>query len=262
MQAALANLWICYRPAPRRARGARPRRHRKINAGLAPYSQNPGTNRDLVTVTAAGEGRQGREPPCPQPRFGCRPVRPTPPNTLPRQCGPSSEPSKQLWTPSQSLLMGMQSSVPRQLCSLGWHRDTLLWGPARQREAEPSPKGEHGGPATPPPAGNTQSLEGTRSPPPPLLCHGSPAATTTHGTWSHAVRFQVKALWAEAGAQEPHVPQDARGSISAAAKSAQARRQEQACARASIPSAQTHAKSPLVWIPLPGTCPRAKAAPA
>lgn len=51
---------------------------------------------------------------------------PPQPQHLPLQCGPSSEPSKQSWSPLHSLLMWMHSSVPRQLCSLGWHRDTLL----------------------------------------------------------------------------------------------------------------------------------------
>lgn len=90
MQAALANLWICHRPAPRRARGARPRRHRKINVGLAPCSQNPGTNRDLVTVTTAGEGR---EPPlaiAPLWLLSPPPQTPYPGSAAPRQSRRSS----------------------------------------------------------------------------------------------------------------------------------------------------------------------------
>lgn len=48
---------------------------------------------------------------------------------LPRQWDPSSEPSKQSWTPLQRRDMGTHSSVPRQLCSFGWHRWALLCGP-------------------------------------------------------------------------------------------------------------------------------------
>lgn len=72
------------------------------------------------------------------------------PQNLPRQCGPSSEPSKQSWSPLQSLLMWMQSSVPRQLCSLGWQRDTLLWGPAGHQKAQGSAQG-----TVTPPGANT-----------------------------------------------------------------------------------------------------------
>lgn len=49
--------------------------------------------------------------------------------SLPRQWGPSSEPSMQSWTPLQRRDMGTHSSVPRQLCSFGWHRWALLCGP-------------------------------------------------------------------------------------------------------------------------------------
>lgn len=99
--------------------------------GLTLHSRNQGTSSLLPRGGRASHG-------------AASPPFLAPPN-LPRQCGPSSEPSKQSWSPLQSLLMWMQSSVPRQLCSLGWQRDTLLWGPAR------TPKGQHRDRDPPPP---------------------------------------------------------------------------------------------------------------
>lgn len=52
---------------------------------------------------------------------------------VPRQCGPSSQPSVQSDTPLHSLLMWMQTSVPPHRYSLGGQRATVLGGPDQDK---------------------------------------------------------------------------------------------------------------------------------